>query len=544
MTVQRIVGIETEYGILQNGNPRANPMLMSSQVVTAYRAISSNARGRARWDYQDEDPLNDARGFHLPRASAHPSMLTDDPSLPAPSGNEMILAKGTRAQNLARPRVEAYDDPGAANAILTNGARLYVDHAHPEYSSPEVTTPRDAVIWDVAGERVMLEASRQLAQTMGLDLQLYKNNTDSKGSSYGTHENYLVDRDVPFSTLVAILTPFFVTRQVFTGSGRVGLGTHGQLPGFQLSQRADFMEALVGLETTMRRPIINTRDEPHADRVRWRRLHVIIGDANLLEPTTYLKIGTTSLVLWAAERLAEHHDLAARLSALELRDPVADVSTVSRDLSCSVELELRSGKRLSAIAIQREYLAVVTELLSRAKNDDPVAEQTDDVLARWANILNALESDPMSCARQVEWVAKYRLLESMRKRSNLEWDHPKLAMMDIQWSDVRPERSLYRKLVAAGAVDTIAEESEIQSAVTHPPTDTRAYFRGEAMAHFAGSIVGASWDSVIFDVPESPNLQRIPMLDPWRGTQKHVGQLFDAHPHNPATFLQALLGRK
>ena len=543
MTVQRIVGIETEYGVLQNGNPRANPMLMSSQVVTAYRAISSSARGRARWDYQDEDPLNDARGFHLPRASAHPSMLTDNPDVPAPSGNETLGSEGTQAQHVSRPRVEAYDDPSAANAILTNGARLYVDHAHPEYSSPEVSSPREAVIWDVAGERVMLEASRQLAQTMGIDLQLYKNNTDSKGSSYGTHENYLVDRAVPFSLLVSILTPFFVTRQVFTGSGRVGLGQHGQYAGFQMSQRADFMEAEVGLETTLRRPIINTRDEPHADRDRWRRLHVIIGDANLLEVATYLKVGTTNLVLWVAENVELHPDLRRRLAELELLDPVAEVSAVSRDLTCSRPLSLKSGKTMTALEIQREYLNVVTELRARTDEPDPVPAQTQNVMDRWAAILDRLAQDPMQCAREIEWVAKYRLFESMRKRSALEWDHPKLAMMDIQWSDVRPERSLYRKLVSAGQLDTLVSEAEIQRAVTHPPATTRAFFRGEVMAHFAPFVSGASWDSVIFDIPQEPSLQRIAMLDPWRGTEKYVGSLFERYAREPQQFLRALLGR-
>lgn len=538
--MQRIVGIETEYGVLQNGNPRANPMLMSSQIVTAYRAISAQARSQARWDYMDEDPLNDARGFKLDRASAHPSLLTDNPEFPAPSGNEPAPVS---AQQLKRPQTAAYDDPSAANAILTNGARLYVDHAHPEYSSPEVTNPRDAVTWDVAGEQVMLAASRELNATMGIDIQLYKNNTDSKGSSYGTHENYLVDRAVPFDTLIEVLTPFFVTRQIFTGSGRVGYGQHAQRPGFQMSQRADFMEAEVGLETTLRRPIINTRDEPHATRDKWRRLHVIIGDANLLETTTYLKVGSTNLVLWVAERLEQHRDLGQRLEDLILRDPVAEVANVSRDLECEDTLTTAFNGEMTAISIQREYLAVVREMIARVGEEDPVPEQTQDILLRWEDVLNRLETDPMLCARDVEWVAKYRLLESMRKRHNLGWDHPKLAMMDIQWSDVRPERSLYRKLLDAGALDRITTDEEIRAAVAHPPLDTRAFFRGEAMAVFGKNITGASWDSVIFDVPEFESLQRIPMMDPWRGTKAHVGQLFEEHGDSPSDFLDRLLGR-
>lgn len=533
------MGIETEYGVLAPGNPLANPMLMSSQVVTAYRAISSTARSRARWDYDDEDPLLDARGFHVQRASAHPSMLTDDPSHPAPSGPVAERASGTaeELQTIVRPTSETYDDPSAANAILTNGARLYVDHAHPEYSSPEVTNPLDGVRWDTAGERVMLAASREVAATMGLDIQLYKNNVDGKGASYGTHENFLVDRQVPFSTIIELLTSFLVTRTVFTGSGRVGLGQTGSEAGFQMSQRADYMEAEVGLETTLRRPIINTRDEPHADRLRWRRLHLIIGDANLFETATYLKLGTTSAVLWVLEHLDEVPGARADLVGLRLKDPVADVARVSRDLSLSAVLEMADGRRMTALDVQHGYLDVVRRVLDVTGWD----EETRAVTDRWASVLSRLGTDRASCAKDVEWVAKLRLLEGLRSRDGLAWDHPRLRAMDLQWSDVRPERSIYHRLVAAGAVERLVTDAEVTLAVAHPPTDTRAYFRGEAMDRFPGEISAASWDSVVFDIPGAPSLQRVPMMDPWRGTQEHVGALFAAH-RDAGEFLAALMG--
>ncbi|HWS57079.1 MAG TPA: proteasome accessory factor PafA2 family protein, partial [Actinotalea sp.] len=296
MSVRRVMGIETEYGVVQPGRPQANPMVLSSHVVSAYAALRDSG-ARTRWDYADEDPLSDARGFRLRRASAHPSLLTDDPSTPAVAGP--TPGDGWHTDAMDRPTGEDWDDPSAATSILTNGARLYVDHAHPEYSSPEVTNPRDAVVWDAAGERVMLASVRALTANPAMpDVVLYKNNVDGKGASYGTHENYLVDRAVPFEQIVAHLTPFLVTRQVFAGAGRVGLGPTGQGAGFQLSQRADYIEAEVGLETTLRRPIVNTRDEPHADRSRWRRLHLILGDATLLEVSTFLRLGTTSVVLW------------------------------------------------------------------------------------------------------------------------------------------------------------------------------------------------------------------------------------------------------
>src|SRR5689334_12930103 len=299
MTVRRVMGIETEYGISAPGQPGANAMLLCSQVVNAYAAEASRAR-RAKWDFEEENPLRDARGFDLERALADPSQLTDE-------------------------------DLGLANVILTNGARLYVDHAHPEYSSPEVTGPRDAVLWDKAGEVVMARAARAAAaltpNATTPPITLYKNNTDNKGASYGTHENYLMRRETPFASIVRHLTPFFVSRQVVCGSGRVGIGQDGRDHGFQVSQRADYFEVEVGLETTLKRPIINTRDEPHADADKYRRLHVIIGDANLSEISTFLKLGTTSLVIAMIE------DSWLVDDDLALLRPVTALHTISHDAS-------------------------------------------------------------------------------------------------------------------------------------------------------------------------------------------------------------------
>ena len=565
------MGIETEYGVLAPGRPMANPMLMSSQVVMTYRALVAQAGARppARWDYDDEDPLQDARGFHLQRAAAHPSLLTDDPSRPAPSGPtasgstpasaQVASAAGTpgtpgrRAQRVRqepeeveRPAAEDYDDPSAANCILTNGARLYVDHAHPEYSSPEVMGPRDGVLWDVAGEQVMLAAVRALAEVPGGDVVLYKNNVDGKGASYGTHENYLVDRALPFATLVELLTPFLVTRQVFTGSGRVGLGPTGAEPGFQISQRADYIEAEVGLETTLRRPIVNTRDEPHADRTRWRRLHLIIGDANLFEVATFLKLGTTSLVLWVLEHLDELAEAGVEareeLAALRLADPVADVQRVSRDLTLTAPLELADGRRLTALQVQEAYADVVARAVAAlAGATGAVDGETSDVLDRWRSVLSRLATDPATCAREVEWVAKHRLLERMRSRDGLGWDHPRLHALDLQWTDVRPERGIYHRLLASGAVERLVDDASVADAVLHAPTDTRAWFRGEVMARYADQVSAASWDSVIFDVPGAAALQRVPMLDPSRGTRQHIGALLDASP-DAAALLKGLRG--
>nr|WP_277615486.1 MULTISPECIES: depupylase/deamidase Dop [Nocardiopsis] len=486
------MGIETEYGISVPGNPGANAMVTSTQVVNAYLAASAARARRARWDFEEENPLRDARGFDLAREVADPTQLTDE-------------------------------DLGLANVILTNGARLYVDHAHPEYSAPEVTNPLDAVLWDKAGERVMADAAARAGATPGIEpIQLYKNNTDNKGASYGCHENYLMQRSTPFGDIVRHLVPFFVSRQVVVGAGKVGIGSDGQGTGFQLSQRADFFEVEVGLETTLKRPIINTRDEPHADPDKYRRLHVIIGDANMSEISTYLKLGTTSLVL----SMIEDGFISVDLS---LETPVADLRAVSHDPTLAHRVKLRDGRRMTALELQGEYLDQARKYVEDRYGTD-VDPDTADVLDRWESALTRLGNDPMDLADELDWVAKLKVLEGYRSRDGLDWSHPRLQLVDLQYSDVRPDKGIYNRLAARGRVKRLLEESQVQRAVTEPPEDTRAYFRGRCLAKYADSVAAASWDSVIFDLPGYDSLQRVPTLEPRRGTKEHVGKLLDASP--------------
>jgi proteasome accessory factor PafA2 len=469
MSVRRVMGTETEMGISVQGQPTANPMVASSQIVNAYASSTLKAR-RARWDFEEESPLRDARGFDMSREMADPTQLTDE-------------------------------DLGLANVILTNGARLYVDHAHPEYSTPECTNPRDIVKWDKAGEQVMLDASRFAASIPGAaPILLYKNNTDNKGASYGAHENYLMRRSTPFSDIVKHLTPFFVSRQVVTGAGRVGIGQDGRDHGFQLTQRADYFEVEVGLETTLKRPIINTRDEPHADPEKYRRLHVIIGDANLAEISTYLKVGTTSLVLAMIEDRFIGADHA-------VEQPVRALRAVSHDPSLKHLLTMADGRRLTAVQLQMEYL-------------DLAKKYVEDRLGS--------DADPqMLCSRELDWVAKLQLLEQYRDRDGLEWDDAKLHLIDLQYADIRPDKGLYHRLVRLGRIDRLLTDEEVASAMVKPPEDTRAYFRGRCLEQYADQIAAASWDSVIFDLPGRESLQRVPTIDPMRGSKAHVGELLD-----------------
>lgn len=485
MGVRRIMGSEVEYGISVQGQPHANPMVAATHVVNAYAAANGLTR-RARWDFEEESPLRDARGFDISREIADPSQLTDE-------------------------------DLGLANIILTNGARLYVDHAHPEYSSPEVTTPLDVVRWEKAGERVMAAGATLAGRLPGaLPILLYKNNVDNKGASYGSHENYLMRRDVPFDSIVEKLTPFLVARQVITGSGRVGRKQDGSVAEFQISQRADYMEVPVGLETTLKRPIINTRDEPHADPRHWRRLHIIIGDANLSEIAIYLKHAMTSLVLAMIEADAVK-------PGLDLANPVKDLHLTSYDPSLKHAMELADGRTITALELLGEYLEMATDFVARDGSDP----QTADVLRRWEDVLARLARDPFECARELDWVAKLSLLERYRDRDGLDWGHSKLHLVDLQYHDVRPSKGLYHRLVAAGEMQRLLSDEEIGSAISNPPEDTRAYFRGTCLSRFSADIAAASWDSVIFDIAGYDSLQRVPTMDPERGTKAHVGALFD-----------------
>ncbi|HLG68414.1 MAG TPA: depupylase/deamidase Dop [Acidimicrobiales bacterium] len=494
MAIPKVCGIETEYGIHVT-SPDGNPIAASSLLVNAYAAKLDRKTG---WDFEDETPGNDARGF------------AREGSMP--------------------PAVETH----LANTVLTNGARYYVDHAHPEYSTPECADPLELVLHDKAGEEV-LRRSMAAAATLLPDSPppvVYKNNSDRKGNSYGCHENYLMDRAVPFAKVVVGVVPHFLTRLVYTGAGKVGVETAALDPEkvpFQLSQRAEFFEEVVGLETTLKRPIVNTRDEPHADPRRFRRLHVIVGDANLSEVATLLKVGTTAIVLAMLE------DDALPERELTPADPVRALHQVSADLTLRRPIELADGSTATALEVQWELLGAARRYAKdrglQVVGAEPV---TSMVLDRWEQVLQGLETDPGALATQLDWVAKRNIMEAYRDRHGCAWDDGRLAALDLQYHDLRPERSMFVRL----GMERLVDHEAVEGAVTTPPRSTRAWFRGNCLARWPGAVVTANWDSLVFDLGSDP-LRRVPMMDPLKGTAEHTEALLDSS-EDPAELLERL----
>lgn len=494
MAIPKVCGIETEYGIAAPG-PDGNPIAASSMLINAYAA---EAERRTSWDFEDETPGNDARGFA--REGAMP------------------------------PTVETH----LANTVLTNGARYYVDHAHPEYSTPECPDPLELVLYDKAGEEVMRRSMKASAAMFpgGPPIVVYKNNSDGKGNSYGCHENYLMDRAVPFSKVVTAVVPHFVSRQIFTGAGKVGVETPALDPDvvhFQLSQRAEFFEEVVGLETTLKRPIVNTRDEPHADPRRFRRLHVIVGDANLSEVATFLKVGTTAIVLAMLE------DDVAPARDVTPADPVRAMHEVSGDPALRCSIELADGSSATALAIQWELFSAARKYAEErglgVLGDQAVGAS---VLDRWEEVLHGLETDPESLVRQLDWVAKRQLVEGYRDRHGCSWDDDRLSALDLQYHDLRPERSLYARL----GMERLVSDQAAARATSEPPRGTRAWFRGNCLARWPDSVVTANWDSLVFDLGTDP-LRRVPMMDPLKGTAEHTASLLESSA-GPAELLERL----
>ena len=484
MAIVKVSGIETEYGILVRGT-ESNPVLASSLLINAYvEANSPEAHHDVpSWNFDDERPDVDARGFSLESAM--------------PPAVEMHLV----------------------NAVLTNGARYYVDHAHPEISTPECANAWDSLIYDCAGEEIIRQSMAAVNRTLpnGVEMLLYKNNSDGKGNSYGCHENFLVAREVPFGRIVSQITPHFVTRQVFAGAGKVGsemLGVSAEQVPFQLSQRADFFEEEVGLETTLKRPIVNTRDEPHCDPQKYRRLHVIVGDANMSQVATCLKVGTTSLIL----SLIEDDVLG---SDLTLAHPVSAIRQVSYDPTLQQTLLMANGSRMTAMEIQWALLDKSVNYVNSVGYESVGGEVIGQrIINLWEEVLTGLERDPDSVADMVDWIAKKRIVDGMQSRHGLSNGDSRLRAIDLQYHDMRADKCL----ASRAGLRTLVEASQVERAIRHAPDTTRAYFRGQCLERWPDQVVSANWDCLVLDVGRGP-LRRVPMMEPLRGTKDLVGQI-------------------
>jgi proteasome accessory factor A len=363
---------------------------------------------------------------------------------------------------------------GFLNVFLENGARFYLDTGcHPEYATPECASPLDVTIYDKAGERILenlLQYAQGKVREEGFhgNLAIFKNNTDFVGNSYGCHENYLAERTSDFYYMAEQLIPFLVTRQIFTGAGKVFRTRRGTV--FHISQRAQHIRQKISGTTTNERSIINTRDEPHAIKEKYRRLHIIVGDSNMSEYTTYLKIGTTAIIL----EMIEDDFITPNFS---LRNPVRAIKDISRDLTCREQVPLNNGKKYSALELQKEYL----ELAHRYYSTRPKSDMVTDILDKWEDVLTKLEEDPMQLDRKVDWVTKMNLLKAYGERTKqpAETSGDRMLMLDLQYHDIRRDKGLYYLLERKDKVERVTTDEAIEKAMVDPPQNTRAKMRGE-----------------------------------------------------------------
>ncbi|MBT4104853.1 MAG: proteasome accessory factor PafA2 family protein [Nitrospina sp.] len=454
-----LLGLETEYGIVREDLENSDPVEESMKLLQACERKSVFCK----WAYSQENSHLDMRGFRVT-------------SLAQDEEEDAFCAED-------RKRSYSYLDM-KCDRVLTNGARFYNDHTHPEYSTPECNSVLSLVAHDVAGERIVAECvairNRELG---GNSLQVFKNNTDYSGHSYGTHDNYLIPRETPFEDVVNGLAPFLVTRQLYAGAGKVGSENADDFQGLQLAQRSDFIETLLSIETMTKRPLINTRDEPHAVSNRYRRLHLILGDANMSAYATALKVGSTVLVLnliASGEKLAD----------LELADPVADVLRVSLDRTTA--LQRKTGGTITALEIQEAYVEAAEKAFA-GKN-----REWDWILAEWKRTLDELRHSPEKLSDRIDWAIKEKLFTEFMQSEGIGWEDPWLKSLDLEYHNLDPERGLYLGLQQEGAVHSLLNEKEIARAMESPPDGTRAKIRGQAVAQDAENIKSIHWTGVEF----------------------------------------------
>lgn len=500
--MKRVFGTETEYGITIQGTDSVDVVAESIALVRSYTEHGAHMK----WDYGLEDPHRDARGF---RAA---ELLQDT--------DESAYYEIDKTRPLSFEEIKS-------DLVLSNGARFYNDHAHPEYSTPECTTLRQLVAHEKAGERILIECARRrnLKLPPGHEVRLYKNNTDFAGHSYGCHDNYLMRRDVPWDRLVQGVLPFLITRQIFAGAGKIGIegeGAAGQPGVFQISQRADFFSVVVSIDTMNKRPLVNTRDEPHADADIYRRFHIIVGDSNMSEWAIAMKVGTTALVLDLIER--------GEAPEIEIAQPVNATKSISRDQDYNWLLELSDGRKISAIDVQRLYLKA-------AQNAFVDHADARWLLEEWEAVLNDLERDVMLTRDRVDWVAKKVLLGAFQEEEKLSWTDPWLQAIDLEYHNILPDHGLFHELQRQGSMRNFVSEEEIRSAIFAPPETTRAYFRGRSVARFNDAITSIQWDEIAFEngarshlvaLPEPASDARLERLNVLVGEEMQFPEFFRA----------------
>jgi Pup amidohydrolase len=453
-------GIETEIGIARDNDDQLDVVAESIALVRS--VVQPGVL--MRWDYESEDPHADMRGFHVPELRQD----TDEANYYAEDSERELSY------------VEIKSD-----LVLGNGARFYNDHAHPEYCTPECGTLDEIVAQDRAGERILMACAQRLSNERGHTVRLYKNNTDFRGHSYGCHENYLLPRSLPWEMLAQGVQAFLVTRQICAGAGKFAIEEEDRFVSsqFQIAQRSDFFSELQSVDTMQRRPLVNTRDEPHANPRLYRRFHVIIGDANMSPFATRLKVGATALVL---EALVRDPKRAWPI----LAEPLEALPAISRDPDFRWEVRLHDNQPSTALAIQREYLNAVKAVCDLT---DPSKAA---LAAEWEGVLNDLEKDVMLCRNRLDWVAKLALIKEFQASQNIAPDDPWLQSLDLEYHRLDLAEGLYYGLEQSGAMLGVPDEAVVRRAVNEPPATTRAYVRGKCIQKFAAAVEAAQWDHI------------------------------------------------
>lgn len=466
MTLPIVFGLETEFGIARGDQPDLDVVAESIALVRS----AAEPGVLMRWDYREENPHRDVRGFVV-------SELRQD-------HDEAGYLDADAQRELTFAEIKS-------DFVFGNGARFYNDHAHPEYCTPECATFRDLVLHDRAGERIVMACAAALSREVGDTVRIYKNNTDFAGHSYGCHENYLIPRDLDWTTLANAVQAFLVTRQIHAGAGKFGIEEENRLAGtpFQISQRSDFFTELQSVDTMQSRPLINTRDEPHANPLLWRRFHVILGDANLSPFATWLKVGSTALTLEAIRH--QPHRSWPRLV-----DPLRALRSISRDPAWRWEIPLArnhaSAKTTpsTAIEVQRTYLQAVRDCCDLSTPD------RNALVEAWATVLDDLASDPLRCADRLDWVAKHQLVRGFQQLEGIKDSDPWLRSLDLEYHRLDPNEGLYFGLEQSGALQGVPDPAEVAAAVHRPPGNTRAAIRGRCIDRFPEAVLAAQWDHV------------------------------------------------